>query len=87
MRAGSLVTLESAPRFSLSEGGSEGVELKQSRLVSLCRESWPTRLLLMPFESRLVVLDHCQSGSQCSGIFLGREVKLERVPNLSPHFV
>ena len=59
MRAGSLVTLESAPRFSLSEGGSEGVELKQSRLVSLCRESWPMRLLSMAFESRSDVLEHC----------------------------
>jgi len=64
MRAGSLVTLESAPRFSqvdcrVAEGGSEGVELKQSRLVSLCRESRPMRLLSMAFESRSVVLDHC----------------------------
>ena len=59
MRAGSLVILKSAPRFSLSAelGGSEGVELKQCRFVSLCSESRPMRLLSMAFESRSVVLD------------------------------
>jgi len=62
MRTGSPVSLESAPRFSVSavaEGGSDGVELEQSRLVSLCHESRPMRLLSMAFESRSVVLDHC----------------------------
>jgi len=43
----------------VAEGGSEGVELKQRRLVSLCRESWPMRLLSMDFESRSVVLYYC----------------------------
>jgi len=43
----------------VAEGDSEGVELKQSRLVRLCRESRPVRLLSMAFESRSVVLNHC----------------------------
>jgi len=54
MRAGSLVTLKSAPRQSvcrLAERGSEGIELKQSRLVGLRRESRPMKLLSMAFKS------------------------------------
>jgi len=43
----------------VAEGGSEVVELKQSCLLSLCRESRPMRLLSMAFESRSVVPDHC----------------------------
>ena len=53
MRAGNLVTLESAPEFSLS------AELRREAARALCRESRPMRLLSMAFESRSVVLNHC----------------------------
>jgi len=63
MRAVSLMTLESAPRFSLSaelpREAARALCWKQSCLVNLCRESRPMGLLSMAFESRSVVLDHC----------------------------